>query len=74
MPVFAIKARDNLAVDTVIFYRDLCIRHGLREQAAEVHKAILEMVNWRAAHSDECKMPDHKHASAGEPGSGSGSR
>lgn len=44
---------------------------GLTDQAAEVQKAYCEVFEWRVRHLDECKMPDHAHVAAGEPGSGS---
>ena len=71
MPVFVLKARDNLAADTVASYATRCEAAGLTDQAKEVRKALVEMVNWRATHPDQCKWPDHDHVPAGEPGSGS---
>lgn len=71
MPVFAIKARDNLAVDAVRYYRELCYQYGLREQGDQVDLALREIQTWRVNHPDECKWPDHAHVRAGEPGSGS---
>ncbi len=71
MPVFVIKARDHLAPAAIEEYRRLCVSNGLAEQAEQVALAFREVVEWRTAHPDECKWPDHDHASAGEPGSGS---
>ena len=64
MPVFAIKAKDNLAVPTVEAYRALCVKHDLLEQAHHVEDARDEMVGWRLAHPDQCKWPDHAHVPA----------
>jgi hypothetical protein len=61
MPVFTIKAKDNLAVKAVDAYRALCVEAGLTEQAGEVVKAIGEIIEWRLAHSALCKDPDHEH-------------
>jgi hypothetical protein len=65
MPVFVIKAKDALALQAVIAYRDLCDGHGLREQAAQVQLALVEMAGWRAEHEDLIKMPDHPHLPVG---------
>lgn len=64
MPVFTIKAKDNLALGAVAAYRRLCNEHGLTEQGAEVAKAIDEISDWRARHPDRWKMPDDKHVPA----------
>jgi hypothetical protein len=61
MPVFVIKAKDRLALETVGYYAMLCRWAGLPEQAAEVDKARAEMRAWRAAHPDQVKDPDHLH-------------
>jgi hypothetical protein len=71
MPVFVIKARDNLSVEAVRDYYDLCVRNGLTAQAAQVRLALHEIAEWRVANPHLCKWPDHDHVSAGEPGSGS---
>jgi len=71
MPVFVIKARDHLSVGTVETYRKLCDDLGLREQSKQVSRALAEILEWRSAHPDECKYPDHDHRPAGSPGSGS---
>ena len=72
MPVFTIKARDDLAIQAVRGYRDLCIYYGLDEQAKQVELALEEIIRWRYDHPRECKWPDHDHVPAGDPGSGSG--
>jgi len=64
MPVFVIKAKDNLAVAAVEAYRALCVRHDLLEQAHHVEDARDEIVEWRLAHPDQCKWPDHAHVPA----------
>lgn len=64
MPVFVIKAKDLLAPEAVAAYRDLCIIYGLREQAAEVNKAIEEIAAWQEANVDVVKLPDHTHVAA----------
>ena len=71
MPVFVLKARDNLAPGAVANYAILCEAAGLDDQAREVRKALAEMVNWRDEHRDLCKWPGHAHVAAGLPGAGS---
>lgn len=71
MPVFAIKAKDNLAVLAVIGYRALCDEHGLDAQSESVSRSIAEMVAWRERYPEMCKWPDHEHVPAGQPGSSS---
>lgn len=61
MPVFTIKAKDRLALDTIHHCYWLCEKAGLTEQAAEVRKAIDEMVGWRVRNHDAVQMPDHLH-------------
>jgi F420-dependent methylenetetrahydromethanopterin dehydrogenase len=71
MPVFILKAKDNLTPWAVANYAILCEAAGLCDQAEEVRKALAEMVNWRDEHREQCKWPDHDHVPAGQPGSGS---
>lgn len=71
MPVFAIKAKDNLSIAAIAEYRKLCERNNLHAQADEVKKALDEVMAWRSRHPDECKLPDHEHRTAGTNGSGS---
>lgn len=71
MPVFAIKARDNLAPMVIARYVAACREAGLHEQADQVEIALREILDWREDHRDLCKWPDHAHIPAGEPGSGS---
>lgn len=71
MPVFVLKAKDNLCVAAVAAYAERCRQNGLPEQASEVLAALDEIASWRARHPELCKWPDHKHAAAGQPGSGS---
>jgi hypothetical protein len=61
MPVFTIKAKDNLALEAICYYAHECRRRGLNDQADEVDKAIAEIQQWRAANPDVCKDPDHIH-------------
>lgn len=61
MPVFTIKGKDLLAVAAIRYYHDLCATHGLHEQAAEVQKAITEIVAWQKRNPDAVKTPDHAH-------------
>ncbi len=63
-PAFTIKAKDNLALDTIAEYQRLCTEHELHDQAAEVGRAIDEIRDWRAANPDRWKMPDHDHVPA----------
>ena len=60
-PIFIIKCKDNLALRTISFYRNLCAEEGLIWQAQEVRKAYLEMDKWRKCYPGHCKNPDHKH-------------
>ncbi len=71
MPVFAIKAKDNLATHAICAYYAACICNGLTEQAEQVVAALTEIMDWREANKDKCKWPDHSHVAAGFPGSGS---
>ena len=66
MPVFTIKAKDKLALDTIARYRDLCLRAGLLAQAAEVEEAYEEFMVWQASNPERVKLPDHKHVPAGD--------
>jgi hypothetical protein len=61
MPVFVIKAKDQLAVLAVEAYEDLCIEAGLHDQAAEVRKAKTEIELWQEANPQLVKQPDHTH-------------
>lgn len=61
MPVFVIKAKDNLAFHAIDYYALLCRKAGLANQAAEVEKALEEMRAWRIAHPDQINDPDHRH-------------
>jgi hypothetical protein len=61
MPVFVIKAKDDLAIHAIREYHDLCVERGLDDQANEVEAAIDEMIEWRDRHEDEIKPPDHRH-------------
>lgn len=70
MPVFVIKARDDLAVATIEVYAGLCTAAGLDDQREQVDRALDEIRAWRAANPDECRLPDHTHMPAGQPGSG----
>lgn len=60
-PVFIIKAKDNLALRAINFYRDICLAEGLVDQANEVKKAHIEINKWRRLYPGHCKNPDHKH-------------
>jgi hypothetical protein len=64
MPVFTLKAKDELAVGIVAAYQTACRARGLHRQADEVQKAIEELVDWRARHTDLVKLPDHEHVPA----------
>jgi hypothetical protein len=67
MSVFVIKAKDNLALQTVSAYRDACIKAGLTGQAEEVGKAHREIYEWRARHPEALQMPDHPHVAVAGP-------
>jgi hypothetical protein len=66
MPVFTIKAKDDLAPAAIRAYRLLCGERGLLEQAAEVDKALDEITAWRARNPDLTKLPDHPHVPVNE--------
>jgi hypothetical protein len=70
MPVFVLKAKDNLALRVVAIYRELCVNEGLSEQAEQVIKAIGEMTEWRIAYPELCKLPDHEHVPVFRAGGG----
>jgi hypothetical protein len=61
MPVFAIKAKDMLAVPAIQAYENLCREYGLSEQADEVEKAKQEMLGWQLDNRDTLQWPDHPH-------------
>jgi hypothetical protein len=60
-PTFTIRARDDLIVATLTKYAFLCENEGLVDQAAEVDKALEEIIHWRATNPELCKLPNHKH-------------
>lgn len=61
MPTFVIKAKDALAPEAVKAYRDLCVKYGLRDQAAQVQLALNEIERWQRDNEGSLKLPDHKH-------------
>jgi hypothetical protein len=61
MPVFTIKAKDELAVDAVDHYMALCQQRGLHEQAAEVWKAREEILAWQMRNQEQVRLPHHPH-------------
>ncbi len=61
MPVFTIKAKDDLAIDAVDHYMALCQQRGLHEQAAEVWKAREEIREWQERNEARVQLPDHPH-------------
>lgn len=61
MPVFTIKAKDQLSLGAITAYRYLCLAAGLDQQAAEVTKAIDEIQAWQQRNPDRLQLPDHKH-------------
>jgi len=71
MPVFVLKAKDNLAPRIIELYAAECVTRDLHEQARQVRKALAEFEDWRQRNPDKCKLPDHRHVPAGQPGSGS---
>ena len=71
MPVFIIKAKDNLAPGVIAQYVRACVDQGLHNQARSVIDSLEEVNAWRERNPGLCKWPDHAHVPAGEPGSGS---
>jgi hypothetical protein len=65
MPVFTIKAKDTLAIETIVAYRDFCLEQDLTEQAAQVELALDEIEAWQRANPDQVKLPDHTHVPVG---------
>lgn len=61
MPVFTIKAKDRLALDTIRVYRALCEERGLTVQASEVGKALREIRLWQERNPERLQLPDHRH-------------
>lgn len=66
MPVFVIKAKDNLAPAAVFSYATLVEGLGLYTQAKQTRLALNEIVAWRERNPSACKWPDHKHVPAAE--------
>lgn len=66
MPEFTIKAKDLLALDTLLAYAELCREHGLDWQAGEVDSAIQEMRDWQRRNWGQMKLPDHRHVPVAE--------
>lgn len=64
MPVFVLKAKDRLAVDTIEQYARYCYEEGLHHQRDQVSRALAEIVAWRSRHRDRVKLPDHDHVPA----------
>jgi hypothetical protein len=64
MPVFVLKAKDELAVSAIEWYRTYCEDYDLHDQAEEVMKAITEFEEWQARHPEAMKLPDHPHVPA----------
>lgn len=64
MPVFVIKAKDQLALDAVAAYRQLCLDHDLPHQAIEVTRAYAEINGWQQRHPDRVALPEHEHIPA----------
>ena len=61
MPKFTIKAKDNIALEAIRYYAQVCKWMGLFDQAKEVHEAIKEIEAWRERNPDHCKNPNHFH-------------
>ncbi len=68
MPVFIIKAKDNLAPRAIAAYVNSLYDAGLSMQAKHAIAALQEVNDWRERNPDLCKWPD---LPAGRPGSGS---
>jgi hypothetical protein len=61
MPVFVIKAKDNLAPRAIEFYCWLLQEVGLTAQEAQARLALAEVMAWRERNPGACKWPDHMH-------------
>lgn len=64
MPVFVIKAKDQLAPAAVNAYRAACTLHGLSEQAEQADLARIEIIDWQHRHPETVQLPDHQHVPA----------
>jgi hypothetical protein len=52
-------AKDNAVPATLAFYQAECIRQGAaQEQVQAVNDLRLRVEAWRAAHADQCHVPD----------------
>jgi len=60
-PRFVVEASDKFAVETILYYLNVCGRHGLTDQAGQVARAIDEIRAWQRAHPDDVHFPDHPH-------------
>lgn len=65
MPVFTIKAKDELAPAAVAAYARLCRESGLYDQANEVMLALVEIEHWQREHIGDVHLPDHRHVPVG---------
>jgi hypothetical protein len=65
MPVFVLKAKDELALMAILAYRRACLDAGLYRQAEQVALAISEIAQWRERNAGQVKAPDHDHVPTG---------
>lgn len=65
-PIFVLKAKDNLTLETIRRYRERCEAHGLTDQVRQVNLATDEIYLWRKRNIAKCKMPEHEHVPAAQ--------
>lgn len=64
VPVFAIKATDQFAVQTIRAHIRQCWGEGLYHQVDEETLALAEIIAWQRANPDKVHLPDHEHVPA----------
>ncbi len=58
IPIFVLTAKDKMAVETLIAYRDLCAADCSTEHFQGIEKRINEFTNWEVDNPDKMKIPD----------------
>lgn len=59
-PIFIIRARDVLAVDTLVEYRRLALRNGKvdSDHLQAINKRLIDFLRFANEHPDRMKVPD----------------
>lgn len=58
IPIFVLTAKDRLALDTIIAYREMCAKACTPEHFQGVEKRIDDFYKWRIKNEGKMKMPD----------------